>query len=90
MTAARSSAEDKSLKPGEDKTSTGAAPVLDRPADPKELRASDAATVEANDGRVRVMFVHHHGDKKPGGHATIDVAEANTLIAARVAVLAEK
>ena len=88
MTTSR---EDKSLKPAEDKTSAGAtntplAPVaLDGRPDPAELRASDQEHAEP--GKIRVQFVHHVGDKKPGNHATLPADEANSLIAARVAVL---
>jgi hypothetical protein len=89
MTATRS-AENKALTPSEDKTSAGAlAPVaVDGPKDLEALRASDVESLEV--GKIRVQFVHHVGDKKPGNHATLDADEANALIAARVAVLDPK
>ena len=87
MTAAARSAEDKSLKPSEDKTSAGALtpPALDAAVPHEALRASDVASQDV--GKIRVRYVHHVEEKKPGNHATLPADEATALIAARVAVL---
>ncbi len=82
--------EDKSLArvQDEDKSqpSTGGAPAaLDGPTDPALLRASDTGSGDTD--KVRVKYVHHVGEKKPGNHATLPVDEANDLITSRVAVL---
>ncbi len=82
--------QNKALAPGDDKAGNRASvePALDAPVDRTALLPSDTGSVEA--GKLRVEFVHHHGDLKPGQKRTLPANEALDLIAARVAVLLQE
>ncbi len=82
--------QNKALAPGDDKAGNRASvePALDAPVDRTELTPSDQDSIE--DGKLRVEFVHHHNDLRPGQKRTLPAAEANDLIAARVARLVQE